>query len=122
GGVGEDEQHATKLAAPPGLRPASVGAQTLLPFIERARPILLQEPGQRPVREHPPTGLTGGAVVHFVFRVADALYRRSANRTRLAKPAVDGHAVAKSRHSFRESIPRLGAQALHPRDQGVADG
>src|SRR2546429_9234396 len=76
-----------------------------LPLFERARPILLQEPGQRPVREHAPTGLTGGAVVHFVFRVADALYRRSANRTRLAKPAVDGHAVAKSGHSFRESIP-----------------
>src|SRR2546430_10057841 len=81
------------------------------PLFERARAILLQAPGPRPVREHAPTGLTGGAVVHFVFRVADALYRRSANRTRLAKPAVDGHAVAKRRHSFRESIPRLGARS-----------
>ncbi len=47
----------------------------LLPLLERARPVVLQQPGQGAVREHAAAGLTRRAVIDFVLGIADPLYR-----------------------------------------------
>ena len=52
----------------------------------------------------PATGLAGGAVVHFVFGVADPLDRRPADRARLAVPAVHGHPLPKCSDLLREPV------------------
>src|SRR5947208_15219338 len=96
--------------------------QPRFPFLQRARPVLLEQPGQRPIGEHAPAGLTRRAVVHLVFGVADPLNRRAAHRTRLAIPAVHRHLLAERRDSLGEAVPRRFAQAFDPGEQRVSGG
>src|SRR5213080_2431495 len=91
----------------------------LIPFLQGARPVLLQEPRDGPVGEEPAPGLTGGAVVHFVFGIPDALHRRPTHGARLAEAAVHGHPLAECSHLFRKRVARLGAQSFHPRYERV---
>src|SRR3984885_7475073 len=72
-----------------------------LEFIQSARPVRPQEPGQRPVREHLPARLALHAVVRFVVGVSDALYLFAASRTGLAEAPVHGHVLAKGRDLLR---------------------
>src|SRR5207253_5402166 len=98
------------------------GRRAWLNLIERARPILLQDPRQGAVREQPAARLAGGTVIHLVFGVADTLHRRSVHGARLAEPAVHGHPVPERRHLLRERLAGFGTQARHPAGQGVPHG
>ena len=77
-------------------------------------PIIFQEPRQRTVGEYPPACLTARAVVGFVVGVADPLHRGSADGTRLAEPAVDGHAGTKRGDLLGEIVAGLGSKPVGP--------
>src|SRR5579863_3783219 len=74
----------------------------LLQFLERARPIVPEEPRKRPVGEQSAASLAGRAVVRLVRRVADTLDGGLADRAGLAVPYVSGHARPERRDLLRE--------------------
>ena len=86
----------------------------VLEFVDAARPVRLEQAGQRAVGEQLAAGLAGGAVVALVGGVPDALHRRAARRARLAVLAVHGHLGVERGHLLRELLAALGAQQLHP--------
>ena len=85
-----------------------------LHLLERTRPVLLEESREGAVGQDAAAILTLRAVVRLVRTAHDALYRRLAVRTRLAKLPVHGHAGMKSGHLVREAVAHFGSQALRP--------
>src|SRR6266702_4763163 len=89
-------------------------------IVERAGPVLLEQPGEGAVREQSAAGLAGGAIVDFVLRVPDALDRRAAHGTGLPEATVDRHAFAERRDLLRERVAGVDLEPLDPRRQGLA--
>src|SRR5262249_26167175 len=83
-------------------------------LVDRSRPVLPEEPRQRPIGEDPPPGLATGAVVRFVVGIADSLNRRAAVRARLIEPPVHGHFLMKCRDVLGEAVSGLGPQPRDP--------
>src|SRR5687767_5847947 len=86
----------------------------LFDVIDRAWPILLQQPRERAVGEETAAGLTARAVVRLVVGVADALHGRAAHRTRLAEPAVHRHLRTERGDFFGETVADVGPQPVGP--------
>src|SRR5262249_9796033 len=99
------------------LHPVPGGGPGLFELLEAPRPVLLEEARQRAIRQEPPSGLAGGAVVGLVVGVDDALDRRAAVRARLPVATVDGHPLPEGGHLLGESIARLLAQPIGPRPE-----
>src|SRR5262249_26530590 len=78
------------------------------------RPIVPQQPRQRPVGEDSPFGLAAWTIVRLVVRVADALNWRPTHWARLAELAVDGHLRAESGHLLWKAVAHLLAEAFDP--------
>src|SRR5579864_6655846 len=81
-------------------------APVLFQCLERTRPIIPEEPRERPVGEESPARLAGRAVVRLVRGVPDSLDGRAADRAGFAVPSVGGHARAKRGDLLRERITR----------------
>src|SRR5262245_18122943 len=73
------------------------GFNVRLPFIQAARPILLQQSREGAIRKQTPVGLARGAVVAFVFCVDDVLDRRTTDGARFAVPPMNSHLWTESR-------------------------
>src|SRR5579872_5576132 len=93
-----------------------------LELFDRARPVILEEPRERAIREHAPTGLAARAVVGLILGIADTLHGRAADRAGLAEAAVNGHLRAKRSDFLRELITRLRPQSCCPFDQYLPCG
>src|SRR5205814_1650830 len=91
-------------------RPSSPTLELLQP----SRPVLLQQARERAVGEERPARLAAGTVVRLVPRVDDPLYRRAADRTRLAVAAVDGHGRTEGGDALRKSGSDFVPQPLRP--------
>src|SRR5262249_57531404 len=78
------------------------------------RPIVPEQPRQRPVGEDSPFGLAAWTIVRLVVRVADALNWRPTHWARLAELAVDGHLRAESGHLLWKAVAHLLAEAFDP--------
>ncbi|SPE25976.1 hypothetical protein SBA2_270086 [Acidobacteriia bacterium SbA2] len=100
---------------------SSVAAHTLELF-ERAGPVLLEQAGERAVRQQLAAGLAARAVVGLVVGVANAQHFGAAARARLAVPPVHGHGGAKCRHSFRETAAGFLSQSLGPIPERLPGG
>src|SRR5580704_9363359 len=60
-------------------------------FVERTRPVFVQQPRERAVGEQAAASLAGRTIIRFVARIADALDFRAASRARLPVAAVNRH-------------------------------
>ena len=89
-------------------------AAPLLELLERARPVALEQPRERAIREQLSLRLAGCAVVRLVAGVDDPLDGRGAGGTRLAVASVRGHLGPEGRHLLRKAFTRLRAQSLDP--------
>src|SRR5678815_4112161 len=85
-----------------------------LPFLNRLRPIILEQAGEAAVGEELAAGLAAGAVVGFVFGPDDPLHRGAADGAGLAEASVDCHFRAKGGYLLWEFPFRLGEQTLGP--------
>src|SRR5687767_8124622 len=72
-----------------------LAALAALQLLEGPRPVLLEQPRQRPIGEQPTPGLARRAVVRFVGSIDNPLNRPAAIRTGVAVAAVHRHAVVK---------------------------
>ena len=79
-------------------------------FIDRTRPVVLEQPGQRAIRQDAVLGLTARAIVGLILGIADALHRRATDQAWLPKAPVHGHLGAECRNAFGERSPGLGAK------------
>jgi len=77
-------------------------------------PILLQQPGERSIRQHPSTGLAARAVIGLIVRITYALHRRVTDGAWQAGAAVHGHIRAKRRDVLGEGPLGMPAQPLGP--------
>ena len=93
-----------------------------LEFVQRSRPIILEQPRQRAIREDAPVCLAAWAVVRLVVRVANPLYGGFADWTRLAKSTVHSHARPKRGDFFRKVIPVLSSETVDPLDERFTRG
>src|SRR5439155_16455682 len=85
-----------------------------LHLLQAPRPVVLQKPGERAVRQQHAARLAARAVVGLVLGVDDALHGRAAVGTRLAVAPMDGHPLAEGGHLFGEAVAGLRAQAFGP--------
>src|SRR5512137_1601114 len=65
-----------------------------LHLLDRPRPVVLEQAGERSVGEDPSTGLAAWTVVGLARGVDDALHRGPAGRAGLPVAAMDRHALA----------------------------
>src|ERR1041385_8245065 len=86
----------------------------VLEIVDRLRPVVVEEAGERAVGEEFAAGLAAGAVVGLVFGVDDVLHGRAAVGARFAVAAVDRHAGAKGGHLFGEGVAGVFAEAIDP--------
>ena len=86
-------------------------------FVERARPVLVQQAGKRAIGEQAAAGLALRTIVSLVARVADALDLGPASRTRLAVAAVNRHPGTKCGYLFGKRAGRFGSQPIGPFEQ-----
>src|ERR1035438_6508175 len=91
-------------------------------LLQGARPVLAEQPRERPVRQKPAAGLARRTIVGFVAGVTDALDPAAAPGAGLAVLSMGGHLRAERRHLFRELALRLGAQPVHPLREDLASG
>src|ERR1019366_8483108 len=91
-------------------------------FLRSARPVLAEQPRERPVRQQPAAGLARRTIVGFVAGVTDALDPAAAAGTGMTVLSMGGHLRAERRHLFRELSLRLGAQPVHPFGEDLASG
>src|SRR5688572_32841435 len=112
---------APKWASRPGVgrgrgrgRGARQAGPALLELLERARPVLLEQPRQRPIGEQLAAGLAHRAVVRLVLGVDDTLHRRPAHRARLAELAVHRHLGPERGDLVGEAVADLGAEPRGP--------
>src|SRR5690606_22300623 len=87
---------------------AAASRGPLLQFLQRPRPVALQQPGQGAVGVDAPAGLAPGTVVGLVLRIDDPLDGCAALRAGPAVAAVDPHGRVEGRDLFREPRSRLG--------------
>ncbi len=85
-----------------------------LDVVDRLRPVVLQQPRKRAVREKLPAGLAARAVVALVLGVDDSLHRRIAYRAGLAVPSVHGHSLPKGGHGLGKTRSHLAPQDVGP--------
>src|SRR5689334_13916961 len=93
--------------------------EAVLQLLQAPGPILAQQPGHAAVREEPPVGLAGGAIVGLVVGIADPLNRSAAHGTRLAEASMHGHALPKCGHGLRKAGSRLHPKSLSPLSQYI---
>src|SRR5437762_812981 len=93
-----------------------------LQIFNSPRPIFLKQSRQRSIRQDFAFGLASGAVVGFVFGVADALDLDAADWTGLAELAVDGEVGAEGSDvaGAGEFAVELMAETLGPHRQRFA--
>src|ERR1700677_1201731 len=72
-----------------------------LQLIQRARPVLAQQPRQAAVGQHLAPCLAARAIVGFVVGVANPLHLFAAARARLVELSMDGELRPKRRHPLR---------------------
>src|SRR5262245_52869663 len=87
--------------------PALGAAPSLFQLLEGARPVLLEQAGQRPVGEELATRLAARAVVGLVLGVDDPLDGGPAHRAWLPVAAVDRHRGMERGHVLGKALPRL---------------
>src|SRR5438270_4173227 len=90
------------------------GRQVFLQFLDRPRPVVFEQAGERPVGQNFTAGLAAGAVVRFVVGIHDPLNLRAADRARLAEFAVDRHVGTEGGHFLRPAVAGFGPLALQP--------
>src|SRR5712692_6895045 len=88
-----------------------------LKFVERARPVLVQQAGKSAVGEQASSGLASRTIIGLVAGIANTLDLGTAARARLAIAAVDRHAGPKRGYLLGKCAGRFGPQALGPFDQ-----
>src|SRR2546423_8592961 len=88
-----------------------------LELLDRARPILLQQPRQRAIGEQPPFRLTTRAVVRFVVAVANALHRRRAGGAGLPEFSMHRHLVVKGGDLLGKAVADVRTQSCRPLDE-----
>src|SRR6516164_107044 len=93
-----------------------------LEFLERARPVRSQYPGQTAIRKNFSTRLASGTIVRFVVRVANPLNSFAAPRARLSIASMHYHFLAKRGHPLWKVSLRFCAQPVHPELERIACG
>src|SRR5712692_1797214 len=88
-----------------------------LEFVERARPVLVQQAGKSAVGEQASARLASRTIIGLVARVADALDFGATTRAWLAIAAVDRHAGPKRGDLLGKCTSRFGPQTLGPFEQ-----
>src|SRR5260370_5731789 len=86
-------------------------------FVERARPVVVQQARKSAIGEQPATGLARRTVVSLVAGIADALDPGPAAWARFAIAAVDRHLMPKCGNLLGKSSGRLRPQAIGPFEQ-----
>ena len=99
---------------PRGRRPRRAQRRVLLELLNRARPVLLEEPRERSVGQDLPARLAARAVVDLVLRAHDPLHARAAHRARLPVPAVHRHPLAEGGDALGEAARRLAPEPIRP--------
>src|SRR5712664_1604940 len=93
-----------------------------LEFLERARPVRSQEPGQTAIGKNFSASLASSTIIRFVVGVANPLNLFSTSGARLAIASVNGHVLAKRSDVFGKATFCLPAQAAYPDPNCVARG
>src|SRR5260370_22961224 len=88
-----------------------------LKFVERARPVLMQQAGNSAVGEQASAGLASRTIIGLVAGITYALDFGPTARAWLAIAAVDRHAGPKRGYPLRNVAGRFGPQKLGPFDQ-----
>src|ERR1700738_1585203 len=86
-------------------------------FVQRARPVLMQQAGKGAVGEQASAGLASRTIIGLVARIADALDFGATARARLAIAPVDRHAGPKRGYLLGKCAGCVGPQTLGPFDQ-----
>src|ERR1022692_207929 len=79
-------------------------------LLQRARPLLSQQPRESPVRQYLAARLAARTVVGFIAGITNAQHLLAASRAWLPIAPVHGHPVAERGHLLREFLPGFGAQ------------
>src|SRR5689334_13523923 len=85
-----------------------------LEFVERARPIVLQQARHRAVGKKASVGLAGRAVVALVLRIHDALNGRSTHRARQSVSSVNSHLGTKRGDLGWKLVRSLSSEPVGP--------
>ena len=96
------------------------GLTEFFQFLDAARPVGLEQPGEGAVGKQFAAGLATRAVVALVVRVDDALHQGRAHRAGLPVLAVHRHPRVERGHLLRKRCPTLRAQELDPLAEHVA--
>jgi len=83
-------------------------------FVQIARPVILKQPRERPIREDTALGLTTRAIVGLVISVADSLPRCGTDRATLAMTAMHSHLGIECSNLLREVVACLKAKPIDP--------
>src|SRR5262249_49789718 len=78
------------------------------------RPVLLEQPRQRAVREQAAPGLAAGTVIRLVVCVTNALHLGAAHRTGQTEAAVHAHVRPEGRDLLRKLSAAAGAPPPDP--------
>src|SRR2546427_4140000 len=100
----------------------SSSPQLRFPFLEGPRPVGLEQSRERAIGEDASTGLTSGAVIRLVGRVANALHGRATDGAGLLVLAVHRHLLAKRRDLLGEVAAGLVTQPRDPFAQRALRG
>src|SRR6185436_18570193 len=87
---------------------------SLLPFLNRLRPVVLEQPREGAVGQEFPASLAARTVVGFVLRPYNPLHRGSTDRAGLSEAAMHRHFGAKGSHLLRELRFGLRQQSFGP--------
>src|SRR5258708_34726877 len=101
---------------------SSVAAHEGIEFLERARPVRSQEPGQTAIGKNFSASLASSTIIRFVVGVANPLNLFSTSGAGLAIASVNGHVLAKRSDVFGKATFCLSAQAVYPEPNCVARG
>src|SRR6266481_4632393 len=93
-----------------------------LEFLERARPVRSQEPGQTAIGKNFSASLASSTIIRFVVCVANPLNMFSTSGAELAIASVNSHVLAKRSDVFGKATFCLSAQAVYPEPNCVARG
>src|SRR5688572_25885616 len=83
-------------------------------FLDAARPVVLEQAGQRPVGQYAAAGLAARTVVGLVGSVPDTLHFGATDRARLAKTPVHGELRPERGDAFWKRTRRFAPQPLQP--------
>src|SRR5437899_11284380 len=74
-----------------GQRPTPRLRPPPFPLVDRPRPVVFQQPRQRPIGQELAARLTARTIIALVLGIDDPLNRRPAHETWLSEPAMHGH-------------------------------